>query len=640
MLKKLGIENTLQLAITICVVTLVLITPLGGSGGAPPVFFIYRTALLAITILCAIAYRNAEQRISRMFTGLVSVSLALMLVSMFRIQGSHFEGFYLWYKHAFFICALISLAWYSRYQPARWRGFLLFTVIAGNVVHLIPDLVMNHRPVASFSPMNPNYFGTFLLIGFASSLAVAVFGTDSTWRAAAGAAAALLFFGITQTWSRGATLAAIAVVLVSAIRAHNRIPRRVWILAGVLAVVIILITSPYLVRKFFDRGQSDPYNYVRTEVWINSLPIIAQHPFLGVGFGQYANASKRYAFPVEGQVARYLKRAQMAHSEYLQHVSELGIPAAVLMLSLLLYTVYLAWKRAPTAWPEYRCFQEAAIATAVGLGAHGLVDNCWTIPVTASGIVVIALADILPLEQRVQSRAWPRLQQVFAGLLLGGLYVHSILIPAAGFYYNEMGHQAYDKLDYTNAERFHLAAISVVPDHPQFLDNLGMVYLQQSEDLKKPELLGPARHYFARAIASSPQSIDSHIHMETVLVRSMTGQFDRDLAIYKDIAENDSQLLRIDPFIPFVRKNLADAMYYMGQREQAFQELQKAIDYEPNYVPGYLEMASWYKEMGKTSESDRYTGTAIAIVNKYREFKPREPYEGILLGRPQSSWAR
>ena len=334
-------------------------------------------------------------------------------------------------------------------------------------------------------------------------------------------------------------------------------------------------------------------------MWINSLPIIAQHPFLGVGFGQYVNASKRYAFPVEGQVARYLKRAQMAHSEYLQHVSELGIPAAFLMLSLLLYTVYLAWKRAPTAWPEHRCFHEAAIATAVGLGAHGLVDNCWTIPVTASGIVVIALADILPLEQRVHSRAWPGRpwqKQVFAGLLLGGLYVHSILIPAAGLYYNEKGHEAYDRLDYTNAERFHLAAISVVPGHPQFLDNLGMVYLQQFEDLRKPEFLAPARDYFARAIASSPQSIDPQIHMETLLVRSLTGEFDRDLAIYKDLAKNDSRLLGIDPFIPFVRKNLADAMYYLGQREQAFQELQKAIEYEPNYVPGYLEMASWYKE--------------------------------------------
>ena len=128
--------------------------------------------------------------------------------------------------------------------------------------------------------------------------------------------------------------------------------------------------------------------------------------------------------------------------------------------------------------------------------------------------------------------------------------------------------------------------------------------------------------------------------METVLIRSLTGQVDRDLPLYKALAENNFQLLGIDPYIPFVRKNLANAMYYQGQREQAFRELQKAIDYEPNYVPGYLEMASWYKEMGKISESDRYTNTAIAIVYKYREFKPREPYEGILLGRPQSSWAR
>jgi len=58
----------------------------------------------------------------------------------------------------------------------------------------------------------------------------------------------------------------------------------------------------------------------------------------------------------------------------------------------------------------------------------------------------------------------------------------------------------------------------------------------------------------------------------------------------------------------------------------------------PNYVPGYLQFSTWYRDMGNTSESQKYEKKAIAIVLKYRDFKPREPYEGILLGRPEESF--
>ena len=54
MLSKLGIETRLQLAITICVMALIIVTTLGGSGGAPWVFFTYRTLLLLIATLGAI----------------------------------------------------------------------------------------------------------------------------------------------------------------------------------------------------------------------------------------------------------------------------------------------------------------------------------------------------------------------------------------------------------------------------------------------------------------------------------------------------------------------------------------------------------------------------------------------------------
>src|SRR5207248_1032549 len=141
----------------------------------------------------------------------------------------------------------------------------------------------------------------------------------------------------------------------------------------------------------------------RKEIWLSSLSLIGQNPILGVGFGQFFHVSKRFTLPVDGPVARYMKRAQMAHNEYLQHIAEIGFPAAILLFLLLGYLIYLVWKRSNNAWPDFRCFHDAALFTAVGVGVHALVDNCWTIPVTASSLVVLALADPLPLVRKQAS---------------------------------------------------------------------------------------------------------------------------------------------------------------------------------------------------------------------------------------------
>src|SRR5207244_816057 len=122
-------------------------------------------------------------------------------------------------------------------------------------------------------------------------------------------------------------------------------PRQVWLAVGLAGLLAAIVTSPYLIRKFVDRGQIDPYNYARTEIWLSSLQVIERNPLLGVGFGQFFHISKRFTLPIDGAVARYLKRAQMAHNEYLQHVAEIGAPAAFLLFALIGYLIYLTWKR-------------------------------------------------------------------------------------------------------------------------------------------------------------------------------------------------------------------------------------------------------------------------------------------------------
>jgi O-antigen ligase len=51
---------------------------------------------------------------------------------------------------------------------------------------------------------------------------------------------------------------------------------------------------------------------------------MTEYPF-GLGLGLYQYAYPHYAFPVEGQIARYGRVAQTPHNEYLQMGVELGV---------------------------------------------------------------------------------------------------------------------------------------------------------------------------------------------------------------------------------------------------------------------------------------------------------------------------
>jgi tetratricopeptide (TPR) repeat protein len=126
--------------------------------------------------------------------------------------------------------------------------------------------------------------------------------------------------------------------------------------------------------------------------------------------------------------------------------------------------------------------------------------------------------------------------------------------------------------------------------------------------------------------------------METTLVHSLTQKREHDRQVYQQLIENNTGLLAIDPFLPFPRSNLAVALDNLGRRDEAIREVQQALEYEPNYVRGYMQLAGWYAEMGKEAEANRYRATAVEIVNRYREYQPTDPYIGLLLARPQESW--
>ncbi len=637
MLKALGVDSRSELLLLIAIVLLVAVTPTGREATAPVVFLVHRLLLVAITLgSLSMLKQKREPEVCPIYISLCGLTLLLMLASLMWNPGPRFSGFYRWYQYLFFGAAFLAMAAVNRERSARWKRSVLWSVVGIGACYVAATLIVGKRPlIGPF--VNPNYFASFLIPGLCAAVAFSFFGKGRAVRIVSTGFAAFLYYGMTQAASRGATLAAMAVAALAIVRFSRgrRVPRAAIVMGLVSMIVIAIVASPTLISKFLDRGSGDPYNYQRPKVWMSALRIVAGHPVAGIGLGQFHDFSKRYSPPVEGTVARYLKRPAIAHSEYLQSAAETGIPATLLFFTLGGYLVLVALRRARTETGEQRVFQEAAILTATGLGLHALVDNNWSAPVMAAGLVVFASGDVLPLSEWRLPAKWPPRAIAIVSMVFLLIVGDGILLPGAAIMSNESGRLAYDRDNFQSAEAYYQQAVAFAPDHYIFLDNAGVVYFEKFLDTHDRRWLGIAETLFTHACDTSPNADEPRRRLERLVIEKLTGDRELDKPIHMQIAAINRDLLRIEPFNPFVRMNLAEALYNSGRQDEAERELATAVEIEPNYVTGYMRLAQWLAETGDAHQSEEYRQRGMAVAVRYQNLKTSEPYETLLLGRPQ-----
>ena len=85
-------------------------------------------------------------------------------------------------------------------------------------------------------------------------------------------------------------------------------------------------------------------SHSRYGIWANALSMIAMHPWLGVGFGEFNFAWTLTPFP-DRPVAFF----DHAHNIALQFAVELGLPLATAVLALMSYALWQAWRNARDA---------------------------------------------------------------------------------------------------------------------------------------------------------------------------------------------------------------------------------------------------------------------------------------------------
>lgn len=163
-----------------------------------------------------------------------------------------------------------------------------------------------------------------------------VFSDRSAWRTVHGLAAAVMYASIFASTSRtGFILTSVEIVVIPLIAARRTgVDWRRLSLSGALflAMLVVMGLAVGPDRLISKLQQKDPY-FGRREYAESSLRMIPDHPFMGVGLGNWPAAYPAYAIFDEGFFAN------QAHNDWAQWAVEGGLPFFLFILSIALWSV-------------------------------------------------------------------------------------------------------------------------------------------------------------------------------------------------------------------------------------------------------------------------------------------------------------
>lgn len=235
-------------------------------------------------------------------------------------------------------------------------------------------------------------------------------------RLAALGAALLMVAALAMSWSRGAWLGFGAAMLIMSM-ARSR-----WtaILAGAgmgVLILALLLTSarllpPILTQRFaglsayltvgdVTTAEVTEANYAvieRLAHWQAALKMWADHPWQGVGIGNYAVVYPRYGLPHWPQPLGH------AHNYYLNIGAEAGLVGLVCYLIFWIAALWYAFRATQITTSLRRAVALGTLGALVHLGVHSLFDNLYVHTMYLQVAVLLGLVAVIGPHHRGQGR--------------------------------------------------------------------------------------------------------------------------------------------------------------------------------------------------------------------------------------------
>ncbi len=507
---------------------------------------------------------------------------------------------------------------------------LLFVVLAvgslGAVLGVY-QVVWMEQSRATGTFFNANFFAAYESAVLAVALGLLCFGCEwegRRWeRAGVWLSAGLGFFGLLLSQSRGALVSCVvALAFVGCFRF-----RRAFLGVLLLGVLVLLLVPNPMRQRLQTVGAQDPYAYTRLDIWHNSLQRILDHPW-GAGLGMYKYTSFRYRFPVEGTVARYAKRAESAHNEYLQMGVELGVVGLAVFVAGV-WLVGAEWRGALGRSPDVR-EQGLLVGMAGGLLSlltHAAMDSVFHQPALAmlgvlfTGLIVVVKRRSSPNESavwRVPFASHPA--RTASVVVLAVLATVLIVRPAAAWYAFDRGETEMTAGRVERAWGWYQWATRIEPGTTAYRDAIALTKIRLYEQSGNVRWLLDAAEEFRIALNLNPQ--DARLaHREgnvRVLLAERPEYGDKRGALLQQAAAAYEHALQLDPYAPLYYYDLSRVRLVQARDQEAIAWLVLAKSYEPNFLPARVRLAELALREGLTEAARAEYGEIVKVMERYR----------------------
>jgi O-antigen ligase len=425
---------------------------------------------------------------------------------------------------------------------------------------------------------------------------------------------AMLLCALLWTGSRGGLVAMMAGTgIVLTLRFGLR---RAATVVVAIFMVLLLIPNPIRERALSEHT-ANAESYARWHMWQRSLEVMIDHPF-GIGLGLYQYIFPRYAFPVEGQIARYGKIAETPHNEYLQIGVELGIGA----LAVFLWAVVGAGKRIHSLLTQRltRRRRGAVIGFSGAAGSilvHAALDSNLHEPAIAIlltvcvGILLGAASftsqksnrvTIIPMKSRP---VWTAL----AASVVLALGIEVVRLGVAWSAYDTGTRHSSQHQTAATLSKLQLAAV-LDPGKALYHRALAGYYVQHYE--RTGDVAAARAAVRELEVATQLNPLDGRLH---ALLGSL-------YARWSSLSPADSQpehqrTLRVSslhayqraselaPYVASYRFEQARLYMSLGDAGRAEESARQVLEFEPNYLPARAWLAGLYFQLKRMDEADK-----------------------------------
>jgi O-antigen ligase len=186
----------------------------------------------------------------------------------------------------------------------------------------------------------------------------------------------LTVLGITLSGSRTGLIGVVVLAVWGLLdRRLSRFSRGLLLAAPLLCAASVGLTSWWadlqgvaLIGAAARVGQAD-LSSSRFAIWRDALALIQAQPWLGVGFGEF-----NFAWTLTPLPNRPTEFFDHTHNLPLQLAAELGLPLAGLVLGLLVWSLWQAWRHCSALSDETGAPMRAAFVMVLMMALHSLLE--------------------------------------------------------------------------------------------------------------------------------------------------------------------------------------------------------------------------------------------------------------------------